>query len=207
MKKKRKEKRKRGRKKKKVRSEWKEIRWFELKFNLIGRWLFTGWRVTRMWCKVLDTGLRFRRNIHHIAFGLYFGQQTFLLRLGRISRATTAINDISTSDIWEIIIKFVGRCSIYLLTWCCCWGSCLISWVVCWCWGCCGKCWYRWLCARPGLASPSLSPTVTQLIIFLRCDLCDVLCAVACPLVCDWLLEWVCCIGWTTRGVDCVLKL
>lgn len=183
--------------------------WFKLKFNLIGRWLFTGWRVTRMWCKILNTGLRFRRNVHHIAFGLYFGQQTFLLRLRRVSRATTAINNVLTS--YENvssneIINFDGRFN-YLLTWCCCWGSCLISCVVCWCWGCCGKCWYRWLCARPGLASPSLSPTVTQLMIFFRCDLWDVLCAVACPLVCDWLLEWVCCIGWTTRGVDCVLKV
>lgn len=101
----------------------------------------------------------------------------------------------------------INRWSNHLLTWCCCWGSCLINCVVCWCWGCCGKCWYRWLCARPGLASPSLSPTVTQLIIFFRCVLWDVLCADTWPLVCDWLLECVCCIDWTTRGVDCVLKV
>lgn len=46
----------------------------ELEFNLIGRWLFTGWRVTRMWCKVLDAGLRFCHNVHHIALGLYLRQ-------------------------------------------------------------------------------------------------------------------------------------
>lgn len=41
---------------------------------LIGRWLFAGWRVTRMWGKVLDAGLRFRRDIHHVTLGLYFSQ-------------------------------------------------------------------------------------------------------------------------------------
>lgn len=47
--------------------------------NLIGRWLFASWRVTRMWSKILDTGFRFRRNVHHVAFGLHLRQQPLFL--------------------------------------------------------------------------------------------------------------------------------
>lgn len=105
------------------------------------------------------------------------------------------------------VSSMIEASSAHLLTWCCCCGSCLINCVVCWCCGCCGR--YKWACVRLGLASPSLSPTVTQLMIFLRCVRCDdeLLCVVTCPPTCCWLLACVdCCIGCITRGVDWVLQ-
>lgn len=46
---------------------------------LIGRWLFASWRVTRMWSKVLDTGLWLCCNVHHVTFRLHLRQQPLLL--------------------------------------------------------------------------------------------------------------------------------
>lgn len=58
-----------------TRTKGNVIKWrFKCKINLIGRWLFAGWRVARMRSKILYTGLWLRRNIYHIALGLYFRQ-------------------------------------------------------------------------------------------------------------------------------------